>query len=232
MKWKQGCARFFHHLAGHKSQQDASHLLSSKGSGMVFPIRWTGSLHSQSDCKSSCNSFRNLYTHARHLWGLSQGPDWSSRSISSLSWTWTHICLHIHKSAPTAQLARLLLACPKLSLTVTLFNLYCDNTKLLHLLMTRKMYILYFHRKLFFSESTILWSTSELHPSEIRDLCTSQIEPWGLTFDSCSCLYIMSPAHKACVYNLQWCLVRWHPANVCCLHTSFIKSQGLQLQYV
>lgn len=150
MKWKQGCARFMYHLAGYRWQQDASPLLSSKGSGMVFPTRWTGSLLSQSYGKSSCISFRNLYTRTSSVGFVCQGPDWSNRSIFAHGWSWTHIYLHLHKTAPSAQLARLLLACPKLSLTITVFVLYCDNTKLLLLLLiTREMYILYFHRKLF-----------------------------------------------------------------------------------
>lgn len=94
-------------------------------------------------------SFRNLYMRTSSVGFVCQGPDWSSGSIFAHSWSWTHICLHLHKTAPSAQLACLLLACPKLSLTITVFILYCDNTKLL-LLITTEMYTLYFHRKLFF----------------------------------------------------------------------------------
>lgn len=94
-------------------------------------------------------SFKNLYTRTSSVGFVCQGLYWSSRSILAHGWSWTHICLHLHKTAPSTQLARSLLACPKLNLTITVFILYCDNTKMLLLLITREMYILYFHRKLF-----------------------------------------------------------------------------------
>lgn len=57
------------------------------------------------------------------------------------------------------------------------------------LLITRKMYnfFLNVHRKLCWIHKFcfVFWSGSWLHPSEIRDLCTSQVEPWGPTLTPC-----------------------------------------------
>lgn len=174
-------------------QQDASPL--------VFQGQWTGSLLSQSYGKSSCITVLGICKRTHHLWGLSvkvlidqAGAFSPTAEVGPTSASTSH------KTAPSAQLACLLLACPKLSLTITVFILYCDNTKLLLLLITRDNVHFIFSQKTFMNPSFYEAQTN-CNPQKLKIFAHPKSNPGSSLWLLVMPLHYVSSIHGLCLWS-------------------------------